>query len=120
MTHCCYHGTVKKGDCWLNGPAPPGPPSPPAPSPVLPQPTPDADGLLAFCQWGEGKVTAAQRWLVNGDGRVMTADGGHCLERLASDLLALRPCTATPGQLFETRRVNETLAQIRVPGNGSA
>tara|TARA_B110000208_G_scaffold4136_1_gene5458 strand:- start:181 stop:2292 length:2112 start_codon:yes stop_codon:yes gene_type:complete len=134
--NCCYAGSEENntraddagGSCWLNeAPGPSPGPSPPS------QPTPDtAGGLLAFCEWGDGKVAAAQRWLVDGE-RVKTDDGtNRCLERVvertttaASNstllLLALRPCSAaTAAQVFETKQVNETLAQIRVPPPASA
>jgi hypothetical protein len=76
--------------------------------------------LLAFCQWGEGQVTQAQRWTIDGDGRVVSANGSMCLERgggagFDEDSLDLQPCADGRTQLFETDRVNETLAQIRVP-----
>lgn len=122
--NCCYHGTASAGQCWLNGPAPsPGPT--PSPSPSVPlQPTPDEDGLLAFCEWGDGQVAATQRWHIDGDGRVMSENRSLCLERVttlamegaaAVTALDLKPCASKPSQQFETSRVNETLAQIRVP-----
>jgi hypothetical protein len=122
--NCCYYGTASAGQCWLNGPAPsPGPTPSPSPS-VPPQPTPDEDGLLAFCEWGDGQVAATQRWHIDGDGRVMSENRSLCLERVttlamegaaAVTALDLKPCASKPSQQFETSRVNETLAQIRVP-----
>ena len=119
MSGCCYHGTAARGQCWLNNPPPP-PPPPPGPSP---QPDPDPGGLIAFCQWGAGAVTAAQQWTVDADGHVR--QGAVCLERPADDVAAAAPggadlmlAACSPGkptQLFITLRVNETLAQIRVP-----
>lgn len=93
--------------CWLNDPRPPpGPPRPkppPAPPPP-PQPDPSEDGLLAFCQWGTGRVAASQRWVVDG-GRVR--QGSICLERPAATALGggLTLATCRPGeptQVFDT------------------
>eukprot|EP01047_Picozoa_sp_COSAG01_P014931 COSAG01_NODE_737_length_13945_cov_10.858082_7_plen_492_part_00 len=115
MEGCCYHGTTAHGQCWLNHATPPPPsPPPPPPSPQPAQPTPDDDGLLAFCQWGAGQITAAQQFVIDGSGWVQTSDGGRCLELLPSASLVLRACVRNkPAQTFDTRRVNETLAQIR-------
>jgi hypothetical protein len=121
--NCCYHGTGAVGQCWLNEPRPsPGPNPTPSPPPL--QPTPDEDGLLAFCEWGDREVASSQRWSIGDDGRVISANHSLCLERvavpategtLATTTLDLKPCASKASQLFETNRVNETLAQIRVP-----